>query len=41
MTGYRDVLNTLLSAGFQAYLAGGCVRDTLLGRVLQIRKELK
>lgn len=28
-----DVLVRLQQAGFQAYLAGGCVRDVLLGRV--------
>jgi poly(A) polymerase len=28
-----DVLTTLRAAGYQAYLAGGCVRDLLLGRV--------
>ncbi|HWT65590.1 MAG TPA: CCA tRNA nucleotidyltransferase [Terracidiphilus sp.] len=28
-----DVLATLRAAGHQAYLAGGCVRDLLLGRV--------
>ena len=27
-----DVARTLEKAGFQAYLVGGCVRDTLLGR---------
>lgn len=27
-----SVLNTLTSAGFEAYLAGGCVRDALLSR---------
>lgn len=28
-----DVLSTLRAAGHQAYLAGGCVRDLLLGRM--------
>ena len=28
-----DVLTTLRAAGHQAYLAGGCVRDLLLGRI--------
>jgi putative nucleotidyltransferase with HDIG domain len=27
-----DVIKTLRTAGYQAYLAGGCVRDLLLGR---------
>jgi poly(A) polymerase len=27
----RDIANTLRAAGYQAYLAGGCVRDLLLG----------
>ena len=26
------VINTLLSAGFEAYIVGGCVRDMLLGK---------
>ena len=28
----RNVLNTLHKSGFKAYLAGGCVRDALLGQ---------
>lgn len=28
----RDVLRALQDAGYEAYLVGGCVRDTLLGR---------
>jgi tRNA nucleotidyltransferase (CCA-adding enzyme) len=28
----REVVETLLAAGFQAYFVGGCVRDPLLGR---------
>ena len=28
-----DILQTLHTAGFQAYLVGGCVRDALLGTV--------
>lgn len=31
----RIVLNTLQKAGFEAYVVGGCVRDSLLGRVPQ------
>lgn len=31
--GAEFVLNRLHSAGYQAYVVGGCVRDTLLGRV--------
>jgi len=27
-----QVLRTLRTAGYEAYLAGGCVRDLLLGR---------
>lgn len=30
-----DILRTLRAAGYEAYLAGGCVRDLLLGRVPQ------
>ncbi len=30
-----DIVRTLRAAGHQAYLAGGCVRDLLLGRVPQ------
>jgi poly(A) polymerase len=30
-----DILQTLRAAGYEAYLAGGCVRDLLLGRVPQ------
>ena len=29
----RDVIDTLRGAGFSAYLVGGCVRDSILGRV--------
>ena len=29
----RVVLNTLRMAGFEAYVVGGCVRDSILGRV--------
>ena len=29
--GAEFVLNRLHGAGFQAYVVGGCVRDTLLG----------
>ena len=29
----RQILSRLLDAGFEAYAVGGCVRDTLLGRV--------
>ncbi len=28
-----QALNTICSAGYEAYLAGGCVRDLLLGRI--------
>ena len=28
----RNVANTLLGAGFEAYLVGGCVRDLIIGR---------
>ena len=28
----QDILNTLHKSGFKAYLAGGCVRDALLGQ---------
>ena len=28
----KSIIKTLRNAGFQAYLVGGCVRDTLLGR---------
>jgi tRNA nucleotidyltransferase (CCA-adding enzyme) len=28
----REIVERLISAGFEAYLAGGCVRDMLLGR---------
>ena len=31
----REVARVLAQAGFQAYFAGGCVRDTLLGRPLK------
>lgn len=31
--GAKEILYTLHDAGFQAYLVGGCVRDSLLGRV--------
>ena len=27
-----SILNTLLSAGFEAYAVGGCIRDSLLGK---------
>ena len=27
------IINTLEKAGFEAYAVGGCVRDTLLGRM--------
>ena len=27
-----EILKTLRAAGYEAYLAGGCVRDLLLGR---------
>ena len=30
-----EILRTLRAAGYEAYLAGGCVRDLLLGRVPQ------
>ena len=29
----RQILNTLHESGFKAYLAGGCVRDALLGQI--------
>lgn len=29
----KSILNTLHGAGFEAYVVGGCVRDSLLGRV--------
>ncbi|MBQ7678807.1 MAG: CCA tRNA nucleotidyltransferase [Butyrivibrio sp.] len=29
----REILNTLHTAGYEAYAVGGCVRDSLLGRV--------
>ena len=28
-----EILNTLYAAGFEAYLVGGCVRDSILGRI--------
>lgn len=31
--GAREVIDTLEKAGFEAYVVGGCVRDSLLGRV--------
>ncbi len=31
----RSVVSGLYGAGFEAYLVGGCVRDTLLGRTVQ------
>ncbi|MDE5556416.1 MAG: polya polymerase, partial [Ruminococcus sp.] len=27
-----EILNVLTGAGFEAYLVGGCVRDTIMGR---------
>lgn len=33
--GVQTILNTLTAAGFEAYGVGGCVRDSLLGRVPQ------
>ena len=29
---YRDVLMNLEEAGYEAYLVGGCVRDSIIGR---------
>ena len=29
--GAREIIDTLTSAGFEAYVVGGCVRDSLLG----------
>jgi tRNA nucleotidyltransferase (CCA-adding enzyme) len=31
----RHIINTLASNGFEAYAVGGCVRDSLLGRIPQ------
>src|SRR5215469_13288090 len=28
-----DIIKTLRASGYEAYLAGGCVRDLLLGRI--------
>ena len=33
-SGARTVVQTLMSAGYEAYLVGGAVRDVLLGREL-------
>ena len=29
----QDIMNTLRDAGFEAYIVGGCVRDSILGKV--------
>lgn len=31
----KSIINTLTDAGFEAYAVGGCIRDSLLGRVPQ------
>ena len=28
----KDVIGTIMAAGFEAYVVGGCVRDSVLGR---------
>ena len=28
----KDVIGTIMTAGFEAYVVGGCVRDSVLGR---------
>ncbi|MDR0380934.1 MAG: HD domain-containing protein [Oscillospiraceae bacterium] len=32
-SGARDIIDALMSRGFEAYAVGGCVRDSLMGRV--------
>ena len=29
----KDIINILINAGFEAYAVGGCVRDSMLGRI--------
>lgn len=29
----RYIINTIMAAGYEAYAVGGCIRDTLLGRI--------
>lgn len=31
--GANNVIETLEAAGYEAYIVGGCVRDSILGRV--------